>query len=247
MDEAVALLRLQDLDLILWKELAQYKKLSNPSRLAVIATAEKKVKAALIKLTGERKDIEIDIEDMNKELATIEERLEATRMRAEGADYHEQQDLEVQMTSLMKRSERISYNKRPQLERLSKVSQAEAQAVKTLEDLKLEREKVKSEAERKTLELRGHIAQLKEQRDQMLVLIDEKTLETYNKASKRFSGLAVEVLHGNKPSICNVTLAPSSYSDIIHRGQDICECPYCHRMLVVNEDAAAEAAALSEE
>ena len=49
---------------------------------------------------------------------------------------------------------------------------------------------------------------------------------------------AVERLAGNVPSVCRVKLQPSSFHDLAH-GDEITECPYCHRILITSEEGQA--------
>ena len=40
---------------------------------------------------------------------------------------------------------------------------------------------------------------------------------------------------GNVPSVCRVKLQPSLFHDLAH-GDEITECPYCHRILITSEE-----------
>ena len=80
-----------------------------------------------------------------------------------------------------------------------------------------------------TASLQSRVLKLKDEREHVVSQLSEDTLTTYENARKRFKGLAVEYLDGNTPSICRVTLQPSSFHDLAH-GPNITECPYCHRI-----------------
>ena len=67
--------------------------------------------------------------------------------------------------------------------------------------------------------------------------ISPELLDRYEKARKRFGGVAVETLVGNKPSACRVTLQPSSFADIRRSASEVTTCPYCKRILVVSQEA----------
>ena len=63
--------------------------------------------------------------------------------------------------------------------------------------------------------------------------LPQDVLQGYRTASKRFGGLAVERLEGSVPSICRMALQESSMAEL-RRADGIAECPYCHRMLVLD-------------
>ena len=56
----------------------------------------------------------------------------------------------------------------------------------------------------------------------------------YERSSKRFKGLCVERIQGNVPTVCRTALQPASM-DALRHATDYAECPYCHRIIVVNE------------
>ena len=87
--------------------------------------------------------------------------------------------------------------------------------------------------ERSSAEIRAESEKLERERRLILDELDPDVLGCYESARKRFGGIAVESLVGNKPTVCRVALQPSSYSDLRRLGKTIAECPYCHRMLVI--------------
>ena len=80
-------------------------------------------------------------------------------------------------------------------------------------------------------------AALAKERKELLGALDERTQESYERTMRRFGGLAVEVLSGNMPSTCRVRLQPSQLAAALKQGP-ITECPYCHRILVIEGDGA---------
>ena len=69
MTEASALLRLQQIDIELLRHASTLQKLPHQEKLKKIALAKKKVAVELKKITGQRRDAEIDIVDVNADIA----------------------------------------------------------------------------------------------------------------------------------------------------------------------------------
>ena len=76
------------------------------------------------------------------------------------------------------------------------------------------------------------------ERDELAARLPSGLLERYEAARRRFKGLAVERLRGNVPSVCRVSLQPSQFHDLA-QGDEITECPYCHRILITSEEDQA--------
>ncbi len=70
-------------------------------------------------------------------------------------------------------------------------------------------------------------------REAVLNTMSPELKECYEKASKRFKGLFVERLEGNVPSVCRTSLQPSSMDELAN-ADEVGECPYCHRLIVIS-------------
>ena len=103
------------------------------------------------------------------------------------------------------------------------------------ERLDAERAATEGSLEEDSASLRAEIVRLSRERDQVAASLSGALLERYEAARKRFKGLCVERLHGNVPSVCRVKLQPSSFHDLA-QGEEITECPYCHRILITSEE-----------
>ena len=108
-------------------------------------------------------------------------------------------------------------------------------AQKMMERLDVEERSVQKSFEEDSSSVREQILALKDEREAVAGQISDDVMARYEAARKRFGGLAVETLVGNVPTTCRVKLQPSQYHDIAH-GAEICECPYCHRILITTQD-----------
>lgn len=238
MTEATALTRLQELDLELLRLASKLAAMPQQSRIKTIGLAQRKVASELLGIVGQRKDAELEIADTNERLAHYREKTAEVQAAAEAGDHshRELRDFEQQLTSLAKHTEKAEFALGPLRERLERLERAERNARRTEKGLDEQLAAARASLERDSAELRARIVELSRERDGVAAHVSEGHLRTYEAARKRFKGLAVERLNGNVPSVCRVKLQPSLFHDLAH-GDEIAECPYCHRMLITSEEA----------
>lgn len=237
MTEASALQRLQQIDIELLRHASTLQKLPQQAKLKTIALAKKKVAVELKKITGQRKDVEIDVVDVNADISHYRQVRERVMTEAEEGPltHREARTVEESLTHLAKVTEKCEYRLGPLNEQLSKLQLAETNAQKMMERLDAEEQNVQKSFEEDSSSVRDQILALKDEREAVAAEISDDVMARYEAARKRFGGLAVETLVGNVPSTCRVKLQPSQYHDIAH-GDEICECPYCHRILITTQD-----------
>ncbi|WP_417228765.1 zinc ribbon domain-containing protein [Thermophilibacter sp.] len=237
MTVADTLVRLQEVDLELLKHASTLSAMPQRKRLATIELAARKVATELKGIVGQRKDAETDISDAEVALAHYREKTAEVQAAADAGEHthREIRDFEQQLTSLAKRIEKSEYTLRPLREKLERLERAERNARATAERLESERAATESALAEGSSSLRAEIVRLSHERDELAGRLEPELLERYEAARKRFKGLAVERLRGNVPSICRVKLQPSSFHDLA-QGEEIAECPYCHRMLITSEE-----------
>lgn len=237
MTEAQALLRLQQIDIELIRNAHTLQKLPQATKLQTIKLAQKKVASELSKIVGQRKDAEIDIDDLYEKLDKYERLRADVQADAETGvlTHREARDVETQLTQLAKATEKCEYNLGPLNEKLEKLKAAEANAKKTAERLVEQEAQVRASFDEDSATMTKRIKELDAERGSVAGQITPDVLARYEAARKRFGGLAVESLVGNVPTTCRVKLQPSLYHDLAH-GPEITECPYCHRILVTTAE-----------
>ena len=231
MTEATALLALQDLDLRLLKLASQLSSMPQQEMLRKIDQLSKRVSSEITRIMGQRKDAQMEIEAHYRE-KTAEVQAEADS----GAHTHREViDLERQLTSLAKHIEKSEFRLGPAREQLRRLEYAEHNAKRTLAETENRRVLVQNSLEKESKGIRSDIVRLSREREAAAAALAPERLAAYESARKRFKGLAVERLVGNVPSVCRVKLQPSQFHDLAH-GDEITECPYCHRMLITSEE-----------
>lgn len=235
-EEAAALLKLQEIDLSLMRAKAQLAAMPQAEKLKTVLAAKKKLAGEVKRIVGMRKDFEIDIADIQEKHALYEQDREAAKASIDesGRTYKEIQALDTKLSNIAKQLEKLEFKLGPLMENLDKAKDAEAKLAVIAKKLDREEEALKTSFAEDSAQIRASISELEEDRADTVADIEQSTLDTYAAASKRFGGLAVEHLKGNVPSTCRVKLQADAYRDLV-RGPSITTCPYCHRMLVVEE------------
>lgn len=236
MSEASSLLRLQEVDLQLMRIRKTLSAMPQQEKLRAIALAKRKLATQLKQIIGQRKDIEMELEDNESDhehiLQVTAEVRERVSERVQG--YRQIQDLEAQLTSLAKRQEKLEFTHNDIKVRLARAQKAEANARELGERLIAEEAAQKASYEKETADLQAQARILEQERASLVKDLRPEVIAAYDVAVKRFGGLAVESLSSNTPSTCRVKLQPAIYQKL-QKGPRITECPYCHRMLVVTE------------
>ena len=229
MSAGATLLKLQQIDL----ELARNKsELANMPELKELASKRKtyvKLKAEMTKLYAQRKDLDIELDDLNTTEIQTNNAIEAAKKRhVDGSDYREVQDLENELATLAKRLDKIEHTRKDVVvahkEALDREARAQAIIAKFEEGVK---------ADTKAADLQAQIDAATKERTALAATLPTDVLTDYERLLKQFRGLAVETIKGNIPTICHTALQASSMSDLNHDGSEIAHCPYCHRLLVL--------------
>lgn len=233
MREPEALLRLQEIDLTLMRHKKTLAAMPQMKKINAVRAARKKLASQLRQILGQRKDVEMDLEENEHAQLRLHEIVEETQAKFDSSEtsYRDIHNLEEQLTSLAKRIEKREYQHKEFTARLNKTKAAEKNARALDDKLVSEGEALVTALREQTADIERDMRKLALERETVLVSITPEVLKHYEAAVKRFGGLAVEHLRGNTPSVCRVVVPPSAFGDI-RRGPAIAECPYCHRILV---------------
>lgn len=238
MSAGATLLKLQQIDL----ELARNKsELANMPELKELASKRKtyvKLKSEMTKLYAQRKDLDIELDDLNTTEIQTNNAIEAAKKRhVDGSDYREVQDLENELATLAKRLDKIEHTRKDVViahkEALDREARAQAIIAKFEEGVKADTKADTKAARAKAADLQAQIDAATKERTALAATLPTEVLTDYERLLKQFRGLAVETIKGNIPTICHTALQASSMSDLNHDGSEIAHCPYCHRLLVL--------------
>jgi predicted nucleic acid-binding Zn-ribbon protein len=212
--------------------------LPEKGRITKVRSASRKVTSELNRIVGVRKDLEMAIADNETDRAKVSELVDEAQGKVEAGevDYRAIKDLESQLTTYAKRLEKIDFEHAHLEEELGKARKGEQEHLEWLARSKREEERLISAYKERLREMGARVRELTDKRKDLCEEISPELLEAYRAASGRFGGLAVERLNGITPSICRVSLQASQQAQVSAAEDGVCECPYCHRILVVRED-----------
>ncbi|MBE6469537.1 MAG: hypothetical protein E7001_06230 [Coriobacteriaceae bacterium] len=225
------LVDIQKLDLALMRDTATLKDMPEIRELARKRRAYLKLKSQSTRLAAQRKDIETDLADLAEDERACKAAVGEAEAGADGLDYRAVQDLEIRLSDLAKRLEKIARARLSCEADLAEQVRREEQHASVMAALE-EAVKVETRAAREiAAELQERINRNRAERERLAGQLPAEELDRYEAARKRFNGLAVEVREGTVPSVCRTGLSAASVSDLDRAGE-VGECPYCHRILV---------------
>ena len=237
MTSTTALLRLQEIDLELSRIESRAKDLPEHERLKAVEAARKKLAAQLTQLLGKRKDLEMDYEERlhaRDGLNAKRDELQAA-LSSGDAGFRSIKDYETQLSALAKGIEKADFDLEHLGAELERYEAAEAKATALRADLDAQAAELTKALQAELRAMRERVQQLRAERERVVGASDEGLVARYERARARFGTIAVETLSGNVPSGCRVALRPSDYQALRRSGQAIAECPYCKRLLVLEE------------
>ncbi len=236
MSEQTALLRLQEIDLELMRSKKVASELPQRAKVQAARAAAKKVAGELTKIVGQRKDIEIELNELQSQKDFLESKVTEVQTSVANGTYHDAQSFEAALSMLAKKLEKIGFDSDRYLEKLETVEKAEKNAHALASKIAAE-EQAQTDSFKADMDtIKADVEKLAAERSDVLSQISAANLKAYEAAKERFGGIAVEHLVGNRPSVCRVALQPSSFTDIRRSGAQITTCPYCKRMLVVSQE-----------
>lgn len=237
MGEGQALLRLQEVDLELARINKGLEALPQREKAAQVKVALKGLSRDMTQLAGLRKDVEMEIADNRSARVETELKVTEAQQGADGVadDYRALADLERRLSDLAKRLEKLDYDHADLESKLESYLEKEQRAAQLKQKLQAQETALVESFKKDANELLVRRKELHEEREALLGNVTEELYGLYVSAVRRFGGQGVERLVGNRPTACRVALQPSSYSDL--RGRTgITTCPYCKRLLVLDEE-----------
>ena len=232
MTESEALLSLQEIDLEMKRLTKEAAALPQKAKIEAGRAARKKVDSELLKIVGQRKDIEMEIDELSANRRALEGQVNVASKDTQAADHRAALDLENRLDMLAKQIEKIDFQTNSLIERLEVVERAEKNAHAIQQRLDGELVSLATSLKETLEDINNQLTSLKRKRQVTLAQISPELQLRYNQTVERLGPLAVETLTGNEPSACRVKLQPATYSDLKRRAEPIDECPYCHRILI---------------
>lgn len=229
------LIKLQETDLELAKLGKQLGSLPIIGELAEKRAALTKLRAEATRLLAVRKDAQIAVDDLDEGERACHEAVAAAQARSvDPSDYRAMRDLEEELSNLAKRLERIEFDRPEAREALAAAEERERKLADYIKRFEAAIVEDTRSARDQASAIQTEIDELSLRRNHLFGRLPEDVQGLYERSSKRFKGLCVERIQGNFPTVCRTALQPASM-DALRHATDYAECPYCHRIIVVNE------------
>lgn len=231
-----ALLALQELDLELDRRQREIEAPEDLSRLRELLKTAKRLDGIVTTLTARKKDADMELEELDGQAQELRRQIEAVRerVRTEALDHRQQAYADEQFSQLSKRLDKTEYQAERAMETAEALGAKHGEALRAREHVRGDVAAVKLRIRESVAGAQAAVEELRSERAQLEAEVGDELLATYEQARDRFDGLAVERLGEGRPSVCSMALDPSSL-DLIHRQAPITRCPYCRRILVVEE------------
>lgn len=230
------LLSLQDLDLELARDKATLADMPELKQLASKRKTYLKLKSEMTKIYAQRKDFDIELEDLDRRQEDAEEGISLAQRRADTTDYRQVQDLEVELSSYAKELDKVAFERKDVTAKREQAVAREKHAEEVIANFEADVVKETKATRQKAAELQASIDKSTRKREALVQELPAQIADEYERGLKTFRGIAVETLNGNTPSVCRMALQASSMDDLKHE-DEVAHCPYCHRILVLNADA----------
>ncbi len=227
------LINLQAIDTEIY--ILKFEKESKPKELKAIEDAFESKKQQLAALEKNSQDLLKQRKDRETELAAKEEGVKKLQSQLYQLKTNKEYQTMLQQINDAKADGSVIEDKI--LELFNQVDQVKVEIDKEKQRLQ-EEEKIvgvqKGKIEQRIKEIDDRIAQLEEQRKQILPGIDAKIMSQYDRILANRDGLAIVSVKDNSCLGCNMYVPPQVIN-LIKMYERIITCEVCNRMLYINE------------
>jgi predicted nucleic acid-binding Zn-ribbon protein len=235
MTDAQALLDLTKADLALLRQKKQLEGLPQRAKLLELRTKRAEVQAKAQQVAAMRRESEQAGKALADEEASLKERsAEAQAKIDETSNYKEVTALSREIEGFARRLEKLEFEALTQMERLDKIATVEAQVQAALEKLAHQDAELLSSYQADGVALQKEQRATQQLREQLAELLAPELLKRYEKTREAKGGVGAAHLEGSHCSACRVDLSEGQKAKL-KAGPKIGECPYCHRLLVMED------------
>lgn len=234
------LIELQNLDLAIVRDKAQLEQMPELKNLAIKRKTYAKVKSEVNKIIAQRKDCDIELEDLDIQEKRVNFGVAAAQKQAgDTTDYRQVQDLERQLSNFAKEMDKIEYGRKCATKAKEEALAKEAKALELKASFEKELLQEANDVKDKASKLQADIQTCQKRRDALANQLTEDMRKEYTDLYGRFGGIPVEHLDGDTPSVCHTKLQVSSL-DALKHAKSVTHCPYCGRILVIDRNSEEE-------
>ena len=234
MSDASILLELAEADYSILKTKKQLDELPQRARLLELRTkkAEVDTKAAQVALM--RRESENTIKALQDEAKTFKEKIARAKEKTNtAANYKEVLALSKEIDSHAKRLEKTEFELLRQLDKQEKIKQVEEQVSAALSRLKKQDDELLAVYQGQAVALKKEMSVAQDLRARLAKELSGELLARYERACKAKGGRGAAHIERTHCSGCHVELTEGQLAKLAGSPSQIGECPFCHRLLVV--------------
>lgn len=233
MQEAAALLALQDADVEILRAVKRLEDLPEKRAILTIRAKAREVGSMHEKAQLLVRKLEAEIKARQDEIALLNEKLEAEQNKVMGtADHRQVQALTREMDGLRRRVDKLEMECMQYMERVDKAKVQVTTIDSAIQSLGAQEAELIEHFKAAGGELQTEIAKLQRRRKKLASAVNPETLTRYEEIRKAKGGVGVGRLEGESCTACRMGLPAERVRDL-NAGPDVGICPQCRRLIVV--------------
>lgn len=226
------LINLQDIDLDILRLKKGIEQLPEKQAYLKAVKTHKELQQKLNAIVGKRKDIEIDIEDIQSEAQEVSDKIASIEQSLNtNTDSRLVFNLNRDLAGQVKRKEKLEFNQDNLLVELEKISSLEEKAQQALAKLIEVEESNKLAIQSQISASQEELASLQSERESEIQHLSEVEYENYELLRERKNGIAVARLLDNGCAVCGAQFNDAQLKTL-KTEDDVSVCPSCGRLLV---------------
>ena len=234
MSDASVLLELAKTDYLILRIKKQLDELPQRARLLELRTKKAEVEAKLEQVAKMRRENEKTVKALQDEEAILKDKTARAKEKTNNAaNYKEVMALSKEIDSYAKRMEKVEFESLKQMEKLEKIAQVEEQVNAALSRLKKQDDELLAVYQGQAGALKREMSSAQDLRAKLAKELSGDLLTRYERACESKGGRGAAHIERTHCSGCHVELTEGQLVKLASSPSQIGECPYCHRLLVV--------------
>ncbi len=235
MDEASALLQLQEQDLEMLRAERALDELPEKRAILEVRAKQREVEGLKRKADVLVSKLEAELRRVQDETESVTQKIEAEQakiMTGEIVDHKQVQHISRELDALKRRNDKLEMEALQIMERIDKASGQKVKVDEALGQLKAREASYVERFKEHGGELQSRIATAAKLRAKLAASLRPEILERYETLRAQKAGIGVGRLVEGSCTSCRVEL-PAGAVSALQAGKDVGTCPQCHRLIVV--------------
>ena len=240
MSDMETLVKLANCDMEAMRAQKELDELPEAAQIMECRAKRKELKAKQDQVVELTDEVERQLAKFQEEEERIVEKLKDLQETLDTShDYRVTQQVTRDMEGQVKRQGTLVAEMDKLLERQIKVDKLYSQVAGMLHNLDHKEEELTAAFKEKGGALKSRLDGLAFQRGKLLEALEGALARRYEKLRAEKGGIGLAFLEGNTCSVCRSEILEGNLRRL-QAGPDLAECPNCHRLFVVRQDAGGE-------